>query len=249
LASTPAKAQKRINETKKVAEVCDSMNLPYYIVPHAVYSTSLTLFRIIKELGTLNKVTSVHFMETGGEREFLKTHTGSIADSYRKSGLMPDVPETVTSHAEAVLDEMTSSGNLILVHNTFSDSDTVETVKKRGNTYWCLCPGSNLFIEDKIPPVYMLKEAGCDIVIGTDSLASGNSLSIIGELKILQEKFPLLSLNELISWATFNGARALGETEYYGSIEPGKKPGLLLLHDIDLINLKLQPQSSVKRLI
>ena len=245
----PAKAQKRIAEIKKVAAECSSLNLPFYIVPHALYSTSLPLLRLIKELGIHNKVTSVHFMESSGEREFLNNYSGPIADSYRKSGLMPALPETVASHSEAVLNEITSSGNLILVHNTFADRETVEKLGKRAHTFWCLCPGSNLFIEDKLPPVYMLKESGCDIVMGTDSLASGDNLSILGELKILQESFPLLSLEELIVWATFNGARALGETGNYGSIEPGKKPGLLLLGDTDLISLKLLPQSTVKRLI
>ncbi|HBQ84163.1 MAG: hypothetical protein A2X03_12780 [Bacteroidetes bacterium GWA2_40_15] len=245
----PAKARKRIDEIMKVADSCSKMDLPYYIVPHAVYSTSLPLFRLIREIGSGNKVTSVHFMENEGEREFLNDNSGPIAASYLKSGLMPSVPETVVSHSDAILNEMTLSGNLILVHNTFSDRETIERVIKRGNTFWCLCPGSNLFIEDKLPPVYMLREAGCDIVIGTDSLASRENLSIMGELKTLQDNFPLVSLYELIVWATINGARALGETAYYGSIEPGKKPGLLLISDIDLINLRLLPQSSVTRLI
>lgn len=245
----PFKAQKRINEIKKVADVCYNMGLPYYIVPHAVYSTSLPLFRLIKEISACNKVTSIHFMETDGEREFLNNHSGAIAKSYLKSGVMPAVPETVVSHSDAILNEITLSGNLILVHNTFSDRETIELVNKRVNNFWCLCPGSNLFIEDKLPPVYTLKEAGCNIVIGTDSLASGENLSILGELKILQEKFALLSLDELIGWATINGARALGEIENYGSIEPRKKPGLLLLSNTDLINLRLLPGSSVTRLI
>jgi len=245
----PAKAHKRIAEIKKVASACSSINLPYYIVPHALYSTSLPLLRLIKELGSGNKVTSVHFMESSGERDFLLNYSGPIADSYRKSGLMPAFPETVASHSEAVMNEITSSGNLILVHNTYADKETIKRVNKRADTYWCLCPGSNLFIENILPPVYMLKEAGCDIVMGTDSLASGDKLSILGELKILQERFSLLSLDELIAWATLNGARALGETANYGTIEPGKKPGLLLLGDTDLVNLKLLPESTVTRLI
>lgn len=245
----PARAHKRMDEIQKVAEECSTMDLPYYIVPHALYSTSLPLFRLIKKAGMGNKISSVHFMETEGEKEFLRDHSGTLAASYRKSGLMPAVPETVRSHSDAILNEISSSGNLILVHNTFSDREIIEQVLKRGNTYWCLCPGSNLYIENKLPPVYMLKEAGCDIVTGTDSLASGDKLSILGELKILQENFPLLSLEELIGWATLNGARALGETDNYGSIEPGKKPGLLLLNNTDLVSLRLLPESYVTRLI
>ena len=66
----PAKAHKRIDEIIKVAETCKMLKLPYYIVPHAVYSTSLPLLRLIKELVSDNKVTSIHFMETEGRKNF-----------------------------------------------------------------------------------------------------------------------------------------------------------------------------------
>jgi cytosine/adenosine deaminase-related metal-dependent hydrolase len=46
-----------------------------------------------------------------------------------------------------------------------------------------------------------------------------------------------------------NGAKALQEEEQFGSIEAGKKPGLLLLENVDLKNMKLLPDSSVMRLI
>jgi cytosine/adenosine deaminase-related metal-dependent hydrolase len=244
-----AKAGKRIDEINKTAEKCRSFGLPCYITPHAVYSTSLPLFRLIRDLTEDNKVTSIHFMETEGEKEFITDKTGTIAQSYLKSGLMPENPQTVKSHADAVLNEMTLSGNLLLVHNTFADKSTIESVNKRGNTFWCLCPGSNIYIENKLPPVTMLREAGCKIVTGTDSLGSNDKLSILHEMKLLQDSFPSVSLEELTEWATINGARALGEAESFGSIETGKKPGLLLLKDLDLVNLKLMPGTSVSKLI
>ena len=95
----------------------------------------------------------------------------------------------------------------------------------------------------------MLREAGCEIVIGTDSLASNDKLSILRELKILQDNFPDVSVEELIKWATINGAKALRENQRFGSIETGKRPGLLLLGDMDLINLRLLPGTTVSRLI
>ena len=188
-------------------------------------------------------------METEGEIEFISHRKGSIAQSYLKSGLMPDKPVMVRSHEDAVLNEITQAGNLILVHNTFAARSTVDSVNSRGNTYWCLCPGSNLYIENKLPDINMLREAGCEIVIGTDSLASNDKLSIIEELKIIQENFPEFSLAELIKWATLNGARALMENQRFGSIEPGKRPGLLLIRDMDLANLRLLPGTTVSRLI
>jgi cytosine/adenosine deaminase-related metal-dependent hydrolase len=122
-------------------------------------------------------------------------------------------------------------------------------VKRRERLFWCLCPNSNVYIENRIPPLNLLLEEDCDIVIGTDSLSSNSQLSILEELKTLQLAFPDTSIPDLIKWATFNGARALGEGQYYGSIEAGKKPGLLLLQNVDLINMKLLPESYVTRLI
>ena len=245
----PSKAAKRFNEIVKASEKFNQLGLPYYIVPHAVYSTSAPLFNLIKERSSENKVTSIHFMETEGEREFLSFHTGTIAQSYLKSGLMPDNPVTVKSHEDAALNEITLSGNLILVHNTFAVRSVIDRVMSRGNTYWCLCPASNLYIENKLPDLKMLREAGCKIVIGTDSLASNDSLSILRELKILQDNFPDVTLDELIRWATINGAKALMEHQRFGSIEPGKRPGLLLIRDMDLLNLRLLPETKVSRLI
>jgi len=122
-------------------------------------------------------------------------------------------------------------------------------VKERKDLFWCLCPNSNLYIEKKIPPLNLLLEEECEIVIGTDSLASNSNLSILEEIKTLQHNFPEIHLGELVKWATINGAKALGEESSFGKIEIGKKPGLLLLEDVDLQNMKLLPGSQVRRLI
>jgi cytosine/adenosine deaminase-related metal-dependent hydrolase len=100
-----------------------------------------------------------------------------------------------------------------------------------------------------MPPVELLKDEKCEITLGTDSLASNNRLDILGELKTLQLSIPSLSLEELIEWATINGARALNMQETFGKIETGRKPGLLLLENVDLQNMKLLPESFVSRLI
>jgi cytosine/adenosine deaminase-related metal-dependent hydrolase len=119
----------------------------------------------------------------------------------------------------------------------------------RGNLFWCLCPNSNLYIENRIPPLNLLIDEGCEIVIGTDSLASNSNLSILEELKTLQFNFPDIPVEDLLYWATMNGAKALKEEKRFGSIERGKKPGLLLLENVDLQNMKLLPESFVTRLI
>lgn len=242
------KANHRFEEMILLSQLAGSYMLEWSMVPHSAYSLSLPLFKLLKLETAFNRITSVHFLETDAEKSFLKDHEGPIIDSYRESGLATGELQTVKNHASAILDEITPSGNLLLVHNTFIDRDTIREVRKRGMLYWCLCLNSNLYIGDRIPPVDLLIEEECEIVIGTDSLASNGRLSIVEELKTIQKAYPAVSLEDLVIWATLNGAEALGEEDNFGTIEKGKKPGLLLLQDVDLVNMKLLPGSKVKRL-
>ncbi len=244
----PDKASHCLDEVIRISINAKEMNLPFSLVPHSLYSMSLSLLRLLRKQSLQNKVTSLHFMETSGESAFLGNKTGPLMTSYMRTGLIPTRLETAGNHADAILTEITPSGNLILVHNTFADRKTIKTVLKRKNLYWCLCPNSNYYIEKTMPPVNLLIEEGCEIVIGTDSLASNSRLDILSELITLQSNFQTVSLEDLVRWATLNGAKALGEEDKFGKIEPGKKPGLLLLDNVDLQNMKLLPDSFVTRL-
>ena len=245
----PDKAPGRMADILTNAEKARQMDLEFSLVPHSAYSMSKSLFRILRNETLNNKVTSIHFMETSGEVAFLKNQNGPLMSTYKRAGLIPQILETPENHADVILNEITKSGNLILVHCTFADRETIRLVKTRGNLYWCLCPNSNIYIENAIPPVKLLTEEGCEIIIGTDSLASNENLSILEELKTLQFNWPDIPIENLVMWATINGARALGKQDVYGSIEPGKKPGLLLIENVDLQNMKLLPESFVSRLI
>lgn len=70
------------------------------------------------------------------------------------------------------------------------------------------------------------------MTIGTDSLASNYSLSILDELKTITKYYPQIPLQTLLLWATKNGAEFLGYTQL-GTIEKGKRPGLNLLKHVE----------------
>jgi len=244
----PEKAGRRMEKILQLAAIAQDYNIPFSIVPHAAYSISLPLFRLLRKVTANNIITSFHFMETEAEKSFLKYYDGPLKESFHESELLPAHTELVSDHTSAVLDEITPSGNLILVHNTFVDRNTIRKLRSRENLYWCLCPRANLYIENRIPPLDLLTAEDCRIVIGTDSLASNESLDILEELKVLQTYYPEIPLQDLVRWATFNGAMALRQENSYGSIRRGKKPGLLLLQNVDLQNMKLLPESRVRRL-
>ncbi|HEY0175357.1 MAG TPA: amidohydrolase family protein, partial [Pedobacter sp.] len=137
--------------------------------------------------------------------------------------------------------------NTLLVHNTFTSREDIEfaaTVHSR--LFWCLCPNANLYIENRLPDVHLLRDAGLTITLGTDSLASNHQLSILAEMLTLQEKEGV-PFTELLRWATLNGAVFLGIDQQYGSFEAGKKPGINLIGRMD--GELLTAQSYIQRLI
>ncbi len=111
--------------------------------------------------------------------------------------------------------------------------------------YWCFCPNANLYIEKRIPDLDLFLKQDDNITIGTDSLASNWSLSIVEELKTISNRFPDIPLSSLIKWSTINGARLLGFDDLLGSFEKGKVPGVNLLEHVDLGNLSLTPDTKV----
>lgn len=93
----------------------------------------------------------------------------------------------------------------------------------------------------------LLRSQGAEICIGSDVLATNDGPSILGEMKLLSD----VPLAELCKWATINGAKALGMDSEFGSVEVGKKCGLVLLEGIardpDGV-LKLSERTTAKRL-
>jgi imidazolonepropionase-like amidohydrolase len=55
-------------------------------------------------------------------------------------------------------------------------------------------------------------------------------------LQTIRRHFPHIALNELLQWATLNGARALQLNDVVGSFERGKKPGVLVVsEELDVV--------------
>jgi cytosine/adenosine deaminase-related metal-dependent hydrolase len=145
-----------------------------------------------------------------------------------------------------------AENQLLLVHNTFTTKEDLNELRKiraTENTFFVLCPNSNLYIENRLPPVQLFKEENLNICLGTDSLASNHDLSVLSEMITIQYNFPQLKLEELIQWASINGAKALQIDNQFGSFEVGKNPGVNVISGIDFNTMKLTEKSKVKRLI
>jgi aminodeoxyfutalosine deaminase len=243
----PLKAAKRITEADVIRMAAVKAGLRHHVVPHSVYSVSQELFAMLMEHAY--PVISMHFLESSDERLLVSKHCGPMIDSYIALGIDPKAMNPPSDHTLIAVQLAQKSSRLILVHNTCITAREAGTIAESGNIAWCLCPSSNRYITGKMPPAEMLSETGGKVVIGTDSLSSNDSLDILKEIKLLQEDNPAIPLETLIRWATSNGAAALGLDDSLGSISPGKKPGLLLIENMDLHNMRLLPQTKVRRLL
>jgi len=231
---------------------CDEGGINKSIVPHAAYSVPLALRKKIIDFNkSRNEILSVHNQETPSENEMIQHKTGKLAHVLKKKGFMFDdfVFNTETA-LQTNLSVIKKEDNVLLIHNTFStegDIDFAENFSK--NIYWVFCPLSNQYIEKALPDAKLFLKKDVKVCIGTDSYASNTRLSILDEIKELQQNFPEIPFEKYIEWACLNGAKALKKENDFGSIEPGKRPGLNLVTNFNLKNLKLSEKSKIKVLI
>jgi cytosine/adenosine deaminase-related metal-dependent hydrolase len=204
------------------------------LVPHAPYSVTNDLWDLLSAHFGVHTI-SMHNQETPDENEFFKTKAGSFLGMYERTKVNLDFFEaTGLSSLQSILPIFKNVHHGILVHNSFTSAEDIQAVHTAmTNAFWCLCPNANQYIEQTMPPVELLRSQKANIVIGTDSYASNWSLSVLDELKKIQQYHPQIPLQEMLQWATINGARALQMDKHLGSFEQGKKPGVVLLKDFN----------------
>nr|WP_315423595.1 amidohydrolase family protein [uncultured Pedobacter sp.] len=224
----PDRAVAIMDDVKRIKR--DFKPLPTSIVPHAPYSVSSELFKLIKEEAEKdNTFISVHNQETDNENAFFENKTGGFLDLYEFLGL--DITFFEPTHKTSLQSWLPyiNAQKTLLVHNTVSSKADIAFAKERNNNlYWCLCPQANLYIENALPDVDLLMDENVKITLGTDSLASNHQLNMLSEMLTLQT-CKQVSFEKLLSWATINGAEFLELDQQIGTIEVGKKPGLNLI--------------------
>jgi cytosine/adenosine deaminase-related metal-dependent hydrolase len=251
----PSRAERAFDIAQFVQFQFREKGLANCIVPHSPYSVSKPLFEKIKQNAIIEKsILTIHNQESESESEFYYSGTGAIIN-HLQNNLGIDTSHwqpTGKSSLVSVLQYLPAENQLLLVHNTFTkkeDLDELRKIRSTENTFFVLCPNSNLYIENQLPPVSLFRDENLNICIGTDSLASNHELSVLTEMITLQLNFREIKLDELIQWASINGAKALQIDEKFGSFEPGKKPGVNLISGIDFKMMKLTGKSRVKKLI
>ncbi len=224
----PTAAQQRFDDGKKVQNKFLEKKLNATIVPHAPYSVSKNLFDLIKNENPL--ISSIHYNESQAEKEFMQNAHGDFIRLYETLGI--DI-SFWTKEKNNTTNIPFSSSSSILVHNVYTNEIDIKLLKNDTDTFanqhLCICANANLYIGNGLPNLELLMQSGINICLGTDSLASNKTLSILSEIKTIQKYFPKIPLETLLQWATINGAKALGIENEFGSFEKGKSGKYVLI--------------------
>ncbi|MFQ5431215.1 MAG: amidohydrolase family protein [Nitrospinota bacterium] len=191
------------------------------IAPHSPYTVSPKLFIMLRKLSDQMKLPfSVHLAETSEEDMYVRKGSGGLEQLLKLSGFIPKGYNGRGKSPVAWLESLGVLQGCLAVHlNAVDDNDILLLAKE--NAAPVFCPQSSKWFErEKVMPLESLMDAGLRPAIGTDSLASNDSLSMLDELRCATEYFPDIRREALIEAATINGARHLSLN--CGSIEKGR---------------------------
>lgn len=169
--------------------------------PHAPYTTSPGLLAGARAVARRRGLSvTIHWAETSEEREWLERARGPLAEvlpaSPRRSGLE-------LLRRAGMLSRHTS-----LVHGNDPRAEELALLARRGVTL-VHCPGTHAFFDRPRFPLARVRAAGVPLALGTDSLASNETLDLRREMALLRAAFPRLAPAEIFTLATEGGARAL----------------------------------------
>jgi len=191
--------------------------------PHAPYSADTDVYRRAIEYALASRrPICTHLAETPEEVQFLAEGTGPFRDLLRLWGLWDGsfAPPRCSPVAYAGQLGLLDAGALLVHVNHASDDDLDLLARSRAHVVYC--PRSHRFFDH--PPHRWLDmlARGVNVCIGTDSLASTDSLSVLDELRFLRRQHPALLANDLLRLGTAAGARALALDAICGSLARNK---------------------------
>lgn len=227
-----------IAATQTLRETARAAGARVSLAPHAPYSTSLELFRAIRNAVSESEcgVMSVHLGESPEEVELLEKGTGAWRGMLEMIGAWRDDWDVPGCDPVSYLDRhgLIDSRTLLAHGVQFSDA-ALARVAELGATI-VTCPRSNQWVGVGYPPIERFYRSGAKIAVGTDSLASVDDLNLFSELKTMRWLAPEVTAGAILESATLVGARALGLDAELGSLTAGKRAAMIAVELPDRID-------------
>lgn len=237
--SEPDMCEGVMADVTALKSVADAEGIDAAPTPHSCYTMSPQLLSASASAGLESGYLSYHSQESQEEEDLLISGSGAMYENRKRSG-MSTPPVTGESSLKYFIDRLAAAKpapydeHILLVHNVCLKQDDIDAAKKvMNNVYWAICPLSNIFIHNALPPVPLMRRNGLAITVGTDSLSSNDDLDMVKELVCIRQNFSEIPMNEILVWACLNGARFLSKEKALGSLTPGKTPGIVFVSNVD----------------
>jgi len=210
-----------LNESK--APYTDRLQLG--ISPHAPYTVRPTEIAACMDFACKRDIPiTMHLLETKEESDWLRGRGATLQTILDSRGLATgDNPPTNIEDWYAQTKPLERG---LLAHMNYADDADIQRISD-ASVVWC--PRAHAYFGHRNHPWQRMIEEGVNVCIGTDSLASNDSLSILDELRFVAKHHPACDLAMLLASGTINPARALGMGEKIGAIELRKRADLVAI--------------------
>ena len=216
----PSLAESRSEHAASLAnQLANTARFRTGVALHAAYSCSRDLLVKVNAFQKERKLpVSIHAAESAEEAELFSSASGSL-QKYCRS-IFPEAPEHWATSPLRWLEEnlLLQEGALVIHGNHLYERD-LEILLRRKSTV-VHCPSSHAFFGHKAFPYAELRQRGIPVCLGTDSLASGDSLSMLDQIRMFRKNFSEVTAQKALRMATTVAARALKMPRELGVLGP-----------------------------
>lgn len=201
------------------------------LAPHALFTASEDLYRHCEEVARRkNILLTTHLAESREEMQMFRDASGPLYEFLKSIGRPMDDcgNETPLAHFFRIRDSSTplrsarNDNDWIVVHlNESAESDFELLERSAPKFHIAHCPRSHNHFGHSRFAFERLRSLGFNVCLGTDSLASNETLSLFDEMRAFQKNFPSVCPEEILRMVTVNPAMALHQENTLGRIRPG----------------------------
>src|SRR2546430_86730 len=200
------------------------------LAPHALFTASKDLYRRCEEIAmSENILLTTHLAESREEMEMFRDAAGSLYEFLKGIGRpMDDCGKRTPLQLFVGAPGGRAPREWIVAHlNELREGDFELLEKSTCNFHVVHSPRSHDYFGHSHFEFERLRSLGLNICLGTDSLASNESLSLFDEMLAFQKEFPTVSPEEILQMVTVNAAMALRQGKVLGRIRSGFRADLI----------------------
>jgi cytosine/adenosine deaminase-related metal-dependent hydrolase len=213
------------------------------LAPHALFTASKNLYHRCEQVAEReNILVTTHLAESREEMEMFRDGSGPLYNFMKSIGRPVNDCGQATPLARFL--DLTGRGGSpnrpqaievnrpylpwIIAHlNELTESDFELLEKSNVQFHVVHCPRSHQYFRHSPFAFDRLRLLGLNICLGTDSLASNETLSLFDEMRAFQKQFPNVSAEKILQMVTVNAARSLRQENALGKMCRGARADLL----------------------